>query len=218
MLVLEEQFVINGYTVVNFDATNSLNESDVSPEGPSIKTHYEDLEDVITWAKTQNFYTAPFALAGQSLGAVAVVAYASKNRTDVNLLMPIAFPYINGKEQINYDRRIKDILSSGCFEQLSKSTGRKLKIFNRYYQDLLTWDLSDEIKNITAKTIILIGLLDDPWHIENAKRLYDKLNCEKEIKLLPNVPHDLANTPETKEIFTKTLEEVFMQVNKDFTH
>lgn len=45
MLVLEEEFAKNGYTVVNFDATNSINESDVSSDGPSVLKHYQDLKN-----------------------------------------------------------------------------------------------------------------------------------------------------------------------------
>ncbi len=76
MLVLEEFFAKNGYNVVNLDATNSLNASESSAEGITFTSHYQDLEDVIEWAKSQPFYKQPFALAGQSLGAASCIKHA----------------------------------------------------------------------------------------------------------------------------------------------
>ncbi|MDR2902835.1 MAG: hypothetical protein LBU87_07030 [Lactobacillales bacterium] len=55
MQILEEELSNHGYFVVNIDATNSLNESDSSPEGASFTGHYNDLVDVIEWARGQKF-------------------------------------------------------------------------------------------------------------------------------------------------------------------
>ncbi len=76
MKVLEDVFSQHGYNVVNIDASNSLNASESSPEGVTFTSHYQDLEDVIEWAKSQKFYKQPFALAGQSLGAASCIYYA----------------------------------------------------------------------------------------------------------------------------------------------
>ena len=99
MQVLEDVFSEFGYNVINIDATNSLNESENSSEGITTTGHYEDLVDVIEWAKPQAFYTEPFALAGQSLGAISVVRYSGQFPEKVNLLIPCAFPYYNYVEE-----------------------------------------------------------------------------------------------------------------------
>lgn len=52
---------------------------------------------------------------------------------------------------------------------------------------------------------IIVGLADNEKHIKNSKALYKMLTCKKHLHLLPNVPHDLANTPETKAVFEKCL-------------
>ena len=52
MAVMEKLFAEHGYNVVNFDASNSLNESESSPESITFTSHRSDLEDVIAWAKT----------------------------------------------------------------------------------------------------------------------------------------------------------------------
>jgi alpha/beta superfamily hydrolase len=61
-------FKDNNYTVIRFDATNSCGESDGDYADATITNYYEDLEDVIKWAKNQNFYQEPFVLCGHSLG------------------------------------------------------------------------------------------------------------------------------------------------------
>ena len=136
MLVLEEVFAKHGYNVVNIDTTDSLNQSESSKEGVTFSGFCQDLEDAILWAKTQKFYVEPFALSGQSLGAEAVVYYASKNSDKVNLLVPCAFPWLDGKVEIQNNKRTKDILEKGYFDQVSRSTGRVLRITKNYLDDV----------------------------------------------------------------------------------
>ncbi len=212
MMVLEEIFANNGYNVVNLDATNSLNASEQSALGITTTGHYQDLEDVIEWAKTQDFYTEQFALAGQSLGAISAVRYAGQFPQKVNLLIPCAFPYYNYNEQ-ELNSFAREIIKNGFYDKVSKSTGRVLHMTNAYVEDMKSLDLSKQIENITANTFVLIGLADNEKHIKNSKALYEMLNCKKQIYFLPNVPHDLANTPETKATFEKALTEIFDKLN-----
>lgn len=207
MLVLEDFFAKHGYNVVNLDATNSNNASECSAEGITTTGHYQDLEDTIEWAKTQSFYTEPFALAGQSLGAISVVKYAGEFPKKVNLLIPCAFPYYNYNEQ-ELNSFAKEIIKNGFYDKVSKSTGRVLHMTTAYVEDMRTLDLTKQIKKITAETHVMIGLADNEKHIKNSKTLYKMLTCEKQLYLLPNVPHDLANTPETKETFENALKNI----------
>lgn len=207
MLVLEEFFAKHGYNVVNLDATNSNNASDQSPEGITTTGHYQDLEDVIEWAKSQDFYTEPFALAGQSLGAISIVKYAGEFPKKVNLLIPCAFPYYNYNEQ-ELNSFAREIIKNGFYDKVSKSTGRVLHMTTAYVEDMRTFDLTNQINKITAETHVMVGLADNEKHIKNSKELYRMLTCKKQLHLLPNVPHDLANTPETKETFENELENI----------
>lgn len=212
MLVLEEIFAKNGYNVVNLDACDSNNKSDKSKEGITFTGHYHDLEDVIEWAKTQSFYKEPFALSGQSLGAQAVVLYASDYPEIVDLLMPVAFCWISGKEESKNNSRRKIIEEQGFFEQFSKSTGKSFLIKMNYLDDLKEYNMQKNICNIKADTYILVGSLDKQSHIENSQKLYDMLKCKKEFTMLENVPHDLANTPENKKTFENALNEIFKKI------
>ena len=204
MQVLEDVFSAFGYNVINIDATNSLNESENSSEGITTTGHYEDLVDVINWAKTQPFYKQPFALAGQSLGAISIVNYAGQYPDEVNLLIPCAFPYYKFvEEELNTFAR--EIIKKGYFDKISKSTGRVLRMTPAYVEDMKQLDLTPQIEKITADTCILVGSKDTEKHLKNSTRLYQMLNCKKEFYKLEGIPHDLANTPHDKELFTKTL-------------
>lgn len=209
MLVLEEEFSKHGFNVVNIDATDSLNASESSRGGVTFSGFEQDLEDVIFWARTQPFFQEPFALAGQSLGAEVAVYYAIKNPESVNLLLPCAFPWLDGKIEVQNNKRTKDILEKGYFDQVSRSTGRVLRIRKNYLDDVEAYNLTEDVKKIKADTHLIVGLKDSEYHIENNKKLFELLQCKKSLQLLPGVPHDLANTPEDKEKFTKALENIF---------
>jgi pimeloyl-ACP methyl ester carboxylesterase len=81
-------FSDNNYTVVRFDATNSFGESDGDYADATTTNYYEDLEDVIEWSKSQDFYQEPFVLCGHSLGAISTALYAQKFAKKVKALAP----------------------------------------------------------------------------------------------------------------------------------
>jgi predicted alpha/beta-fold hydrolase len=92
MQILEEELSSRGYFVVNIDAIDSLNESESSRQGANFTGHYNDLADVIEWARGKEWFQEPFALAGHSMGAASVLFYAENYPNRVNLLLPISFP------------------------------------------------------------------------------------------------------------------------------
>ena len=79
--VFAEAFLDNGYTVVRFDTTNTFGESDGNYEEATTTNYYEDLEDVIEWAKSQSWYEESFCLSGHSLGGICLL-YTSPSPRD----------------------------------------------------------------------------------------------------------------------------------------
>lgn len=211
MLVMEEAFAKHGYNVVNIDTTNSNNESDKSEDGITFSGTYNDLEDVILWAKNQKFYSEPFTLAGQSMGAVACVLYAGTNPKQVNKLLVANFSWIDGKIESKRNRRREEILEKGFYIQTSKSTGKSFIIKKQFLDDLEKYNLTKAIKKITAKALVIIGLADTEYHKANGEKLYNLLNSEKELYKLEGMPHDLANTPEDKAKFEKLLNKILAE-------
>ncbi|MFT7615235.1 MAG: pimeloyl-ACP methyl ester carboxylesterase [Candidatus Woesearchaeota archaeon] len=89
-----------GYTTVVFDTTNSFGESGGKYEDATLTNYYHDLQDVISWAKSQPWYQEPFSLLGHSLGGTSVVLFAEENPTLVKQLIPVA-PVVSGKRNIS---------------------------------------------------------------------------------------------------------------------
>jgi len=171
------------------------------------------LVDVIEWAKTQCFYKEPFALAGQSLGALSVVRYSGQYPDKVNLLIPCAFPYYNYIEEELNDYA-KEVIKNGYCDKISKSTGKVLRLKPAYVEDMKKLDISSQIRMIKSNTYVIVGSKDNEKHLKNSRYLYQMLNCKKEFYLLEDIPHDLANTPRDKELFTKTLKDILTKYNK----
>lgn len=213
MRVLEEYFAKNGYNVINIDATNSLNESGQTAEGITFLGHYHDLEDAIAWAKSQDFYKEPFALAGQSLGAAACLKYAGEFPEKVNFLICASCPFIDGNELIKNEPMMIGVEQNGFFDKLSKSTGKTLHLTRAINEDLKRQNLSKQIAKITAKTFVVQGLKDSKYIINCANRIFELLNCEKVFCPLNDVPHDLANTPENEKEFRRLLSLIFTRLN-----
>ena len=92
----KKAFLDAGYMVVLFDSRYSLGKSDGEVQNVRLATFEDDLETVINWAKQQNFYSEPFALAGHSLGGASVLLYANNHPQQVNTLIPIV-PVISGQ-------------------------------------------------------------------------------------------------------------------------
>src|SRR5680860_130142 len=83
-------FKDNGFTTVLFDTRNTFGESEGQYEDATTTNYYEDLEDVINWAKTQDWYKEPFWLAGHSLGGLCITLYTQKHPEQVKALAPIS--------------------------------------------------------------------------------------------------------------------------------
>ena len=191
-----------------------MNESGQTKDGITFTGHYQDLEDAIEWAKTQDFYREPFALAGQSLGAASCLRYAGEFPNKVNTLIIAACPFIDGYNLVYADPMMKEIEKNGFYDKVSKSTGRTLHITKAFNEDLKRQDLTHYIVDVVAHTFIIQGLKDSQFIIENSEKIRDLLKSNKEYHPLNNVPHDLANTPETEKEFRECLDNIFEKINK----
>ena len=96
IVTFSEAFLESGYTVVRFDVTHTFGESEGNYENATTTNYYNDLCDVITWAKDQQWYQEPFILAGHSLGGISVALFAENYPEKVKAVAPIS-TVISGK-------------------------------------------------------------------------------------------------------------------------
>jgi len=101
---MAEAFKDKEYTVITFDATNSLGESDGNIGEATLTNYYEDLEDVIDWSKNQKWYQEPFCLAGHSLGGICSILFAQKYPEKIKALAPIS-TVVSGQLRLEANRK-----------------------------------------------------------------------------------------------------------------
>ena len=210
-----EAFVEKSFTVVRFDTTNTFGESDGKYEGATITNYYEDLEDVIAWAKTQPWYQEPFALSGHSLGGICTALYAEKCPHEVLALAPIS-PVVSGALSVEAHKE-DDAADFANWEQTGwheSSSASKPGVVKRlpwsHIADRLKYDLLPGVGALTMPVLLIVGENDTSTPAKHVKMLYEALpGPNKEFHIIKNAPHtfrDPTHLAEIKEILTKWID------------
>ena len=199
----------NDYAVIRFDPRNSIGESEGKMEDATITSYYDDLEDVVRWAKTQSWYRGPFVLAGHSLGGICAALYAERHPGEVKALAPIS-TVVSGK--LSYEahmahepKEIEDWKRTGWQVRESQSRPgviKRLKWANM--EDRLKYDLLEKVENLTMPVLMIVGEKDVGTPPEHQKILYDKLPGKKEMHVIKGAEHtfrEKEHLNEIKEIF-----------------
>jgi dipeptidyl aminopeptidase/acylaminoacyl peptidase len=205
----------NNYTVVNFDATNSIGESEGKYEDATMQKHYDDLVDVINWAKKQDWYKEPFILAGHSLGGFAVAKYAEEFTSEVKAVFPFAAVF-SGPDNVETSKKsnqkeMEDWEKTGWKLKISNSKpGLEMKLPWSHIQERLTHDLKPKADKITIPILFVMGENDSPCPPEDEKKFYDLLpmGTKKEFHVIKNAPHtirELEHLEQLKDIFDNWL-------------
>ena len=201
-------FKENSYTVVMFDTTNTIGESDGQYENATVTNYYEDLEDVINWAETQSWYKEPFCLTGHSLGGFCIAYYAENYPQKIKAIAPIS-ALISGKLSLKAHSKeeIDNWKRTGWKIQESKSKpGLIKKLKWSHMEDRMKYDLLRKADMLTMPVLIIVGELDDSIPPNHQQLLYDKLSSKKEFYIIKGAPHtfrDKQHLNEVKKIFKK---------------
>lgn len=203
--VFAETFKEKNYTVVRFDTTNTLGESEGLYELATVTNYYEDLEDVIHWAKGQKWYSEPFALVGHSLGGMCVTLFAEKHPKSVLGLAPIS-PLISGALSMetndpNQAEEIRRWKKTGWQQNESASKPGFIKRLPwSHMEDRMRYDLIPKAKNLTMSVLIIVGEHDQTTPKKFAKRFYDTLLGTKEFHVIKDAPHTFKDPLQLLEI------------------
>ncbi|MDO8594361.1 MAG: alpha/beta fold hydrolase [bacterium] len=193
-----EAFLENGFTVVRFDTTNTFGESDGKYEDATTTNYFEDLVDIISWAKGQPWYKEPFWLAGHSLGGICTALYAEKHPEQVAGLAPIS-TVVSGELSKDTDKHkayLGEWERTGWREYQSETEpGRMKRLKWAHMVDRLKYDLLPDAKKLTMPVLLIVGELDDNTPSEHQKLFFDMLKCPKEIHIIKDAKHTFI-TPE----------------------
>lgn len=198
---IAEAFQEKGYTVIRFDTTNTLGESDGDFKNATVTNYYEDLEDVISWAKSQKWYQEPFCLAGHSLGGMCTSLFAEKYPEKVKGLAPISTT-ISGKLSLEArPEKIREWKRTGyLIEESMSKPGVIKKLPWSHMEDRLKYDILNEAEKLTMPILLITGEKDESAPPEYQKILYDKLPGKKELHIIKGAPHTFREESQLKEI------------------
>lgn len=192
----------NNYVVIRFDTTNTFGESDGDYADATVTNYFEDLEDVIKWSKSQDFYQEPFILCGHSLGGISVALYAQKYSERVKALAPISTVVSGQLSQQTYSlEELANWQKTGWRTTIGYSSGIKKTIKYVEMEDRLKYDLLEKVDRLKMPVILLAGELDFSTPPEHQKILFDKLPGEKEFHIVKNAPHTFREKEHLNEVY-----------------
>lgn len=203
--LITDTFYSNDLTIINFDATNSVGESEGKYEDATLGKHYEDLVDVISWSKTQDFYQEPFILSGHSMGAQAILEYAENYPLEIKGVFAFA-PVVSGElsfeaYQNSDPNAFENWKKTGWQERKSSSKPGLIKRLPwSHMEERLNHDLLQDSDKLNMPLAILVGSEDIPCPVKNQKILFDKLNCEKDLYIVKDAPHSFKTEEHLNEL------------------
>lgn len=191
-----------GYTVVRFDTTNSLGQSDGSYQYATVTNYYNDLEDVIAWAKKQPWYEEPFTLVAHNMGGMCVGLYAARFPERVRALGLVA-TIVSGAlsmEALRLRENIDAWQATGWLVRESRSRPGFVKRLKwSHMEDRLRYDLLDHAKTLTMPVFLAVGARDAITPLSHQRLLYNAIPGTKELHVIPNAHHrfrDMINLQE----------------------
>lgn len=200
--VFANAFKNNNYDVLRFDATNSFGESDGNYIDATLTSFYQDLEDVIFWAKKQDFYKEPFALCGHSLGGISILLYAKNYPQEIKFLAPIS-SVVSGEllmEKFCSQEELQKWKEDGAREYLS-GRGFIKRLKYGFVEDILNYNILDYVDKIIMPVLLIVGENDPSTPLEHQKLLFDKLPGEKELQIIKNAPHTFEEPNHLNEVY-----------------
>jgi isopentenyl-diphosphate delta-isomerase len=204
---LTQVFLDNGFITFNFDVTNSFGESDGDYEKATLQLHYEDLEDVIAWAKEQEWYQGELAITGHSMGGYAVTRYGEEYSSDVDYIASIA-PLVSGELSWEAHRRaypgqLEEWKESGWLVKESKSKPGEFKRKPwSHMEERLNHNLLVNASNLTMPLFLYVGGEDLSIPSEHVQMLFDKIpGNNKEIVVNPGVGHVYRTEEEIEHLY-----------------
>ena len=196
-------FSEENYSVVQFDTTNTLGESDGDYADATATNYYEDLEDVIAWASAQSWYTEPFILIGHSIGGLSVGLYAEKYPQKIKALAPLS-TVVSGPLSLEAKK------TSGELEEWQRTGWRISKSESKpgaikrlkwsHMEDRKQYDLLPKAEALTMPVLLIVGEEDNTTPLEHQKILFAKLPGLKELHVIKGAPHTFMDPTHLVEI------------------
>lgn len=206
MVAMAEIFLKNGFSTVRFDTTNTFGESEGKYEDATTTNYFEDLEDVIAWAKTQPWYREPFVLAGHSLGSISVALYAEKHPGKVRALAPfstvVSAEYSLEAMGKHHPEKLAQWRKTGWREEKSFSKpGLVKRLPWSHMLDRMRHNLLPHADKLTMPLLLVTGEYDTSTPPEHVRVLFDHApSKQKTFHIVSGAPHTFRDEQHLREL------------------
>ncbi|MEY2640771.1 MAG: hypothetical protein RL150_164 [Candidatus Parcubacteria bacterium] len=211
---IKKAFLAAGFQTFNVDATHSFGESGGDFEQSTLQTFWEDFEDATTWAKTQDWFVGPLAVAGHSKGAYAAARYAEEHPDDVTFAVPVA-PVVSGELSFAaYKTYNPEKLAAWERDGVLVRTGSEGDVKKQHWSQMLERlnHTPPDAAHLTMPVLLLVGSQDTSCPPEHIQVLFDALPAgNKTMHVFEGFPHSFHEAHEQEACTTriqKWLEEV----------
>jgi uncharacterized protein len=206
LTALAERLSERGYTVVRFDPTGTW-DSDGDIAEYSTSQYLSDIQSVIEYMLKQGKY-ASILLGGHSRGGMISILYAARNPriSEVVSIMPSSLENLKAEKYKIWKDKGYRVSSRDIPNSLHR---QEFKVPYSHVEDLVGFNVFEDIKKVYAPIIVVAGELDDVCLPENVKEIFDLANEPKKYILLKGIGHDYRNYPEQIESMnTKILKNI----------
>ncbi|MBI1326565.1 MAG: alpha/beta fold hydrolase [Alphaproteobacteria bacterium] len=201
ILVMCDCFLKAGYDVVRFDCTHAFGDSEGDLSQANLTNHADDLEDVIEWARGQDWFREPFILAGHSLGGGSNLRYASRHPTHVAAMAPlsavISYELMIEAYKRNKADELEALYRDGfVWKESATRAGYRGKKTVQYVENLKQHDYLSAAAKFTMPVLIVVGEHDDITLPEHQQKLYDALQGPKMYRMIEGSEHTFRTETE----------------------
>lgn len=191
----------NNFNVIIFDTTNSLWKSGGDMMYATLDQYYQDLQDVISWAKAQDFYNHKLVLAGHSLGAYCSMRYAIDYPQDIIWVVSVS-AFVSGKDY--YTKQGFDLIKK-CEQDWfisyeSNSKPGTIKIIPwKFIKSILPYNIIPDLPKIKVSTLFVIWAQDRLFD-ERTNEAYPSLWWPKHLHIIKDAGHNFRQSKQYNEL------------------
>jgi dienelactone hydrolase len=200
---LAEDLVKAGFVSLKFDFSNNIGESDGEFENITVTQEIDDLNHAIEFVKTLAYANGQIGITGHSLGGMVCSLTASK-RNDIKCFVSLSSAF-NFKETrpFKVDEESK---KRGYFLVYSKTLKKEFRVNFEFYEDGTKQDTVEAAKKIRCPTLVVHGTDDKTIPVQQAKDLFETLQCEKELFIVEGASHVFRDEPSLAKVSAATVE------------
>lgn len=180
------------FSTISFDARHSMGSSDGDYADATTTSFYEDLQTVISRAKTQSWFQEPFSLIGHSMGALCCGLYAQNFPMQVERLILISSVINRDLSKFRYSPEVLQQRKESWSYSLNPHDPKPLK--RSFIQDRMQYDLLSKINNLDMPSLVIVGDQDNRTPLNSQHILFNALpSKEKQLAIIPGARHNIKH-------------------------